>query len=152
MSRAMNRKEREAYLADLHIGVIGIERPGRAPLCVPIWYIYEPGKDIWITIETGSLKEKLLRQAGRFSLCVQDESPPYKYVSGEGPIVSFAASVKEREEFAMASRYLGEKLAHVYVEGTRADPSNRPGIVVTMRPEAWLTTDFAKPLVGPAKS
>jgi hypothetical protein len=51
----------------------------------------------------------------------------------------------------MASRYLGEEFTHVYVEGTRADPSNRPGVIVTMRPEAWLTMDFSKPLIGPAK-
>ncbi len=152
MSRAMNREEREAFLADVHVGVIGIDRPGRGPLCVPIWYMYEPGGDIWITIETGSLKEKLLRQVDRFSLCVQQETPPYKYVSVDGPIISIEPSVKDRDEFAVAARYLGEKLAHVYVEGTRADTSNRPGVVVTMRPEGWLTTDFSKPLVGPKRS
>ena len=151
MSRAMNREEREAFLAEVHIGVIGIDRPGRGPLSVPIWYGYEPGGDLWITIEIGSLKEKLLKRVDRFSLCVQNGTPPYKYVSVEGPIVSVTPSVKERDELAMASRYLGEELAHVYVEGTRADPSNRPGVIVTMRPEAWLTTDFSKPLVGPAK-
>ncbi len=149
MSRAMSREEREAFLAEVHVAVIGIERPGRGPLSIPIWYVYEPGGDLWITIETGSLKEELLKQAGRFSICVQNETPPYKYVSVDGPIVSFEPSVKERDEFAMASRYLGEELAYVYVEGTRADPSNRPGIVVTMRPEGWLTTDFSKPLDGP---
>ncbi len=149
MSRAMNREEREAYLADVHIGVLGVERPGRGPLNVPIWYAYEPGGDLRILIETGSLKEKLLRQAGRFSICVQDETPPYKYVSVDGPIVSYEPSVKERDEFEMAARYLGKELAHVYVEGTRADPSNRPGIIVTMHPEGWLSTDFSKPLVGP---
>jgi hypothetical protein len=38
----MTRAEREAYLADLHVGVISIERAGSAPLTVPIWYDYDP--------------------------------------------------------------------------------------------------------------
>ncbi|MCP5070276.1 MAG: pyridoxamine 5'-phosphate oxidase [bacterium] len=152
MSRAMSREERDLFLAETHVGVIAIDRPGRGPLAVPIWYAYEPGGNLWITIETGSLKEELLREVGRFSLCVQNETPPYKYVSVEGPIVSIEPSVKERDEFAMAARYLGEEMAHVYVEGTRADASNRPGVVVTMKPETWLTTDFSKPLVGPKHS
>ena len=32
MSYKMTREEREAFLADLHVGVIGIEAPGRAPV------------------------------------------------------------------------------------------------------------------------
>ena len=151
MSRAMNRAEREAFLADLHVGVIAIERPGRGPLCVPIWYDYEPGGELWITIETESLKASLLNAAGRFSICVQNETPPYKYVSVEGPVSAVAPSSKDVDEFAMAARYLGEELAHVYIEGTKADPSNRPGIVVTMKPEAWNTMDFSKPLEGPKR-
>jgi len=122
MSRAMDTEEREAFLSDLHVGVIGIERPGRGPLCVPI------------------------------SLCAQDETPPYKYVSVDGPIVSIEPSVKDRDELTMATRYLGEELAFVYVEGTKNDPSNRPGLVVRMRPEAWNTTDFSKALVGPKRN
>jgi len=52
MSLAMSRQEREAFLAALHVGVISIERPGRGPLTVPIWYGYEPGGDLWIMIES----------------------------------------------------------------------------------------------------
>ena len=37
MSLKMTKDEREAFLADLHVGVISIEDPGRGPLTVPIW-------------------------------------------------------------------------------------------------------------------
>jgi nitroimidazol reductase NimA-like FMN-containing flavoprotein (pyridoxamine 5'-phosphate oxidase superfamily) len=144
----MTKEERETFLADVHIGVMGIDRSDRGPLSVPIWYAYEKGGELKVIIETGSLKDGLLKRSGRFSLCVQDETPPYRYVSVDGPVVSREASVKDRDEFEMASRYLGEELAHLYVEGTRADPSNRPGIVVRMKPEGWLTMDFSKPLVA----
>ena len=32
----MSNEEREHFLADLHVGVIAVERPERAPLAVPI--------------------------------------------------------------------------------------------------------------------
>jgi len=144
VSYAMTREEREAFLAEVHVGVIGIERPGRAPLALPIWYTYEPGADLWIMIEIGSLKERLLKRAERFTLCVQNETPPYKFVSVEGPIVSMRPSDKERDERNMATRYLGPELGDHYIAATKADPTNRPGVIVTMRPEKWITSDFAK--------
>ena len=47
MSLAMTKKEREAFLADLHVGVISIEQAGGPPLTVPIWYDYKPGAGVW---------------------------------------------------------------------------------------------------------
>ena len=88
MSSAMTKEEREAFLADLHVGVISIAEEGRGPLTVPIWYSYEPEGEIRIITARSSRKGKLLEQAGRFSLCAQAETPPYKYVSVEGPIVA----------------------------------------------------------------
>ena len=151
MSLAMSREEREAFLAALHVGVVSIERPGRGPLTVPIWYSYEPGGDLWIMIESDSLKERLLKQSRRFALCVQDETPPfYKFVSVEGPVVSMVPSDKDRDERAMATRYLGPELADHYIAATKADPTNRPGVIVTMRPEAWITSDFARQFRAPS--
>ena len=43
MSLVMTVEEREAYLADLHVGVVSVAgADGRAPLAVPVWYRYEP--------------------------------------------------------------------------------------------------------------
>jgi nitroimidazol reductase NimA-like FMN-containing flavoprotein (pyridoxamine 5'-phosphate oxidase superfamily) len=145
MSIAMSKEEREAFLAEVHVGVIGINRPARAPLTIPIWYSYERGADLWIMIESDSLKERLLKESLRFTLCAQDETPPfYKFVSVEGPVISMLPSDKERDERAMAVRYLGPKFGDQYVAATKADPTNRPGVIVTMRPETWISADFAK--------
>ena len=150
MAAPMSKEEREAFLADVHVGVIGLEREGRAPLTVPIWYGYERGGELWIMIESGSVKERLIERTGRFSLCVQSETPPYKFVSVEGPIISVEPSVIERDERSMARRYLGEEMGAVYIEAIKADPANGPGIVVKMRPEAWLASDFAKQFGTPS--
>ncbi len=91
MSLIMTKQEREAFLADVHVGIISISEAGRGPLTVPVWYAYDAGGDLRIMTGRESRKGRLLARAGRFSLCVQTESPPYKYVSVEGAIVSTEA-------------------------------------------------------------
>ena len=93
MSLTMTKEEREAFLADVHVGVVGVAEDGHGPLTVPVWYSYEPGGEIRIITARRSRKGKLLERAGRFSLCAQTETPPpYKYVSVEGPIVAIEAA------------------------------------------------------------
>jgi nitroimidazol reductase NimA-like FMN-containing flavoprotein (pyridoxamine 5'-phosphate oxidase superfamily) len=140
----MTANEREAFLAGVHVGVISIAEPGRGPLTVPIWYGYAPGGDLFIVTDRGSRKGRLLEGAKRFSLCAQTETPPYKYVSVEGPIVEIAPAQLERDTRALAHRYLGRELGDRYIEAT-GGAGNRGGeIVVRMRPERWLTTDYGK--------
>ena len=61
MSLAMTKQEREEFLAGVHVGIISITEDGRAPLAVPVWYAYEPGKDLRITTGSGSRKGRLPR-------------------------------------------------------------------------------------------
>ncbi len=143
MSLKMTKAEREAFLADLHVGVISIAEKDRGPLTAPIWYGYEPGGELWILTDPNSLKGLLLREAGRFSLVAQTETPPYKYVSVEGPITSIEKPDLERDERPMAHRYLGPELGDGYLEATRAD-GDVDNILVKMRPQRWLTTDYSK--------
>ena len=91
-----------------------------------------------------SRKGRLLARAGRFSLCVQTESPPYKYVSVEGAIVSTEAADIERDLRPLARRYLGKELGDRYVEETRNFPTHSDNVLIRMRPERWLTTDYSK--------
>ena len=84
MSLAMTKQERETFLADLHVGIISISEEGRGPLTVPIWYSYEPGGELRVVTAKTSRKARLLQHAERFSVCVQTETLPYKYVSVEG--------------------------------------------------------------------
>jgi nitroimidazol reductase NimA-like FMN-containing flavoprotein (pyridoxamine 5'-phosphate oxidase superfamily) len=144
MSLVMSLEEREEFLAGVHVGVISIAEDGRAPLTVPIWYGYTPGGEVWVVTERSSRKGKLLEQAKRFSLCVQTESPPYQYVSVEGPIVSIAPSQLERDERPLAHRYLGRELGERYLEATGGADARGDNVVVRMRPARWLSTDYRK--------
>jgi PPOX class probable F420-dependent enzyme len=137
MSPAMTKEQREAFLADVHVGVISIAADdGRGPLTIPIWYSYEPGGEVRVVTARTSRKAQLLERAGRFSLCVHKETPPYQYVSVEGPIVAIEAADLERDRRPLAHRYLGAAVGGRYIDSTRNAVGN---VLVRMRPERWLT-------------
>ncbi|KOU08749.1 pyridoxamine 5'-phosphate oxidase [Streptomyces sp. NRRL F-5755] len=143
MLPAMARHDRERFLAEPRVGVLGVadsRSDGRAPLVVPVWYGYEPGGEI--VVETGrrTVKAQLLRTAGRFSLCVQDEGRPYRYVSVEGPVTA-EAPVDPAVREALAHRYLDPAEARAYLAAT-ADQL-KDDVVFRMRPERWRSADFA---------
>ena len=142
MSLAMTREERETFLADLHVGIISIPEEGRGPLTVPIWYLYEPGGDLRVVTAGTSRKAQLLRHAGRFSVCVQTETPPYKYVSVEGSVVAIEPADLERDRRPLAHRYFGVQGGDRYIEKTRGEYVG--SVVVRLRPERWLTVDYTK--------
>lgn len=134
----MTKAEREAFLADVHVGVLAVDEPGRGPLSVPIWYLLD-GDEIVISTAGGSIKERLLRAAGRATLTIQTELPPYKYASIEGPVTIVPAV---HDPLELATRYLGPGLGQWYVDNT----STEGAVNVRLRPEHWRTHDFAKSL------
>ncbi len=138
MSLKMTREEREAFLADLHVGVVSIGRQGKAPLTAPIWYDYEPGGKVWMIAGTDSLKAKALVETDDISLVAQAEAPPYKYVSVSGSCEK--RDVAEGELLAMAIRYLGRKEGQAYADAT----STGGTFVVEFTPHSWLTVDYSK--------
>jgi general stress protein 26 len=141
MDLRMTEDERQAFLADVHIGVISIERDDGPPLAVPIWYGYEPGGNVWVTTGADSLKSKLLNKAQRFSLCVQtEEAPFYSYVSVDGPVVSVEATDEDGVARPMAHRYFGAELGDLYLENIKGEAS----LTWTMRPERWWSVDHSK--------
>ena len=141
MSLAMTKAERDAFLADLHVGVISIEQDGAPPLSVPIWYDYAPERGVWVITGEGSLKAKCLQAAGRFSLVAQVETPPaYQYVSVEGPIVEERAAELEADLRPMARRYFGVEGGDGYVAATGAEGQ----LLFRMTPERWRTVDYRK--------
>ena len=144
MSPAMTKQERETFLANLHVGIISIPEEGRGPLTVPIWYLYEPGGELRVVTARTSRKAQLLQHAERFSLCVQTETPPYKYVSVEGPVVAIEPTDLERDRRSLAHRYLGAQRGDRYIENTQGEPGHVGDVLVRMRPERWLTVDYAK--------
>jgi len=144
MPRKMTEQEREAFLAGDHVGVLSIARDdARPPLAIPVWYAYEPGGDVTFFTGTGARKVALARAAGVASLCVQQEQPPYKYVTVEGPITVLDGAPTADQLLAITRRYLPEDDAQAYAAGSLADGG--AGIeFLTIRPDRWLTADFTE--------
>jgi nitroimidazol reductase NimA-like FMN-containing flavoprotein (pyridoxamine 5'-phosphate oxidase superfamily) len=113
----------------------------RGPLTVPVWYSYTPGGPIRFVTARGSRKAQLLRAAGRISVCVQTETPPYKYVSVEGA-ATFGEPDFERDIRSMAYRYLGEQMGEMYLQATASERA--ANVLVTVTPEHWLSVDYTK--------
>lgn len=143
MTLAMSSAEREAFLADAHVGILSVAGGAdRAPLALPVWYLYEPGGEISFVTGRDSRKMELIRQAGRVSLVVQDPAPPYRYASVEGPVVSTEDPAKQEDRRTLAERYLGVEGGAQYLESTRDIADTM--VMVRVRPERWYTRDYRK--------
>ena len=139
-SFVMTKEEREAFLGEVHIGVLAIERERRAPLAVPVWYDYEPGGELLIWMERNTAKDRAIRAAGRLSLAIQQEARPYKYVTVEGPVIANDEPPTREQALRIAGRYWPEDEARAYVDSSLGAHS----VLVRVRPEKWLSTDHSK--------
>ena len=137
----MSRDEREAFLAGVHVGVMSIERADGPPLTVPVWYDYQPGGEVVVIMGEDSVKNRLLRRCNRFSLCAQQEEPPYRYVSVEGPVTSSTTASSDTDTKPMAIRYLGEEMGTAYAAANSSDGGS---LRIAMTPERWFTVDYGK--------
>jgi PPOX class probable F420-dependent enzyme len=130
------------FMEGVHVAVVSIVEPGRGPLTAPIWYDYKRGGELWFLTERSSRKGRLLSESSRISVCAQDERPPYRYVSIEGPVVSIEPADLERDVRPMARRYLGQEGGDRYTD-TEGAPSIDDTILVKVRPERWLSADYS---------
>lgn len=137
----MTKDEREAFLADVHVGVLAVNGDG-APSLTPIWYSYEPGGDVLMNTGAVSPKTALLRANRQASLCVQTESAPYKYVVVQGKVTIDDGPPDAEWRRAVAHRYLGPEFGDMYIDATT--DAETTSVTVRLTPERWHTTDYTK--------
>ena len=135
----MTQAEKQAFLADVHVGVLALNDGDRGPLMVPMWYDYEPGGELWFLTGPQTRKGRLILVGTRVSLVAQTEDTPYQYVSVEGPVTAIAPANPELEGLPMAVRYLGPEMGKQYF-----DSMSDWGVTVHVRPERWLAVDYSK--------
>jgi hypothetical protein len=111
MSLSMTKAEREAFLADVHVAVVSIPEAGAAPVTAPIWYRYQPGGQIEFITDAIRARAGSWPSAGRFALCAQVETPPYKYVTVEGIVTALDPVDFARDLLPISQRYLGPSRA-----------------------------------------
>jgi nitroimidazol reductase NimA-like FMN-containing flavoprotein (pyridoxamine 5'-phosphate oxidase superfamily) len=141
MSYVMMKEEREAFLADLHVGILSVAAPDRGPVSIPIWYLYQPGGELFLCSVKSARKVEMIRAAGRFAVCVVSEKPPSKYVSVEGSLLYIEPCDFERDQRSIARRYLGDEKGDQYTEEIKAAEEM---VTIRMRPERWSSADYSK--------
>ena len=140
MSCRMTQQERESFLSGLHVAVLSLIQADRGPLSMPVWYWYEPGGHLWFETEPRSRKGRLLAVGTRVTLCVQDEDPPYAYVSVEGAVIDIVEDDMDLHQIPLASRYLGEQGGRAYLDSL--PPTEWTRYIIS--PAHWLSYDGSK--------
>ncbi len=142
MPQPMTDEERDAFLAEPHVAVLAIPRPGRPPHTSPVWYHHQPGGNV--TFFTGtqgrkSRKSELIEQEGVVSLCIQQET---KYVSVEGAVVEIDRPPAAAQALAIVRRYLPEAQARGFVAAELDHPAGE-FVLYSVRPDHWHSLDFS---------
>ncbi|NUT91393.1 MAG: pyridoxamine 5'-phosphate oxidase [Saccharothrix sp.] len=135
----MDEAQREKFLAEVRVGVMAIARAGGPPLAVPVWYHYEPGGEVLVQTHPHAVKYRLATAAGGFSLVVQVETPPYRYVSVSGPLTGVVEDTPWDEVDALARRYFGDG-ADEYLKTL----AGQTIATLRMRPERWYSADYTE--------
>lgn len=143
-SRKLDREERERFLAEPHVGILSVgSDDDRPPSTLPTWYAYRPGGTISIITRQGKRKSRLIRNAGTLSFSVQRPQVPYRYVTVEGTVVAQRPATRA-ELVAIGQRYLPEDALDPWADWeTGGGNANGTPEYVEIRPDRWLTADFA---------
>jgi PPOX class probable F420-dependent enzyme len=89
-------------------------RDGR-PHVVPIWFVLDDQGGIVFTTGADTVKGKAILRDPRVSLCVDDQQPPYDFVTVEGTAET-SRDLEEMLEWAtrIGGRYMGEDRAEQF--------------------------------------
>lgn len=90
-----------------------VRRDGR-PHVMPVWFVLD-GDDLVFNTGADTVKGRALARAGRAALCVDDERPPYAFVTVSGP-VTLSEDPDEMLVFAtrIGGRYMGAERAEEF--------------------------------------
>jgi len=132
----MAAPEREAFLAEPHIGVLTIARAdGQPPLASPVWYEYADGV-VAINVGRGSVKARRAAAEGVASLTVQTEQLPYRFVTVGGPLAIDDADDATRRR--IATRYMPAEM----VDGYLATGDVADMVTLRLTPTTWHSNDY----------
>jgi PPOX class probable F420-dependent enzyme len=84
----MGRLSRDECLALLRAPVrpalLATVRESGTPHVVPVWYDVDDDGTILFNTGDDTVKGRAIRRTGKVALCVQDEAPPFSFVTVEG--------------------------------------------------------------------
>ena len=115
MSRNMTRDEWHTFVsAGTRTGKLAVVRKDGSPHVVPIWFVLD-GDDFVFTTGATTTKGYALRRDGRAAICVDDDRPPFAFVSAAGA-VRISEDLDEMLVWAtrLGARYMGAGAAEEF--------------------------------------
>jgi PPOX class probable F420-dependent enzyme len=112
---AMTEPEWKEFLsAGTRTGKLATTRRDGRPHVVPIWFVLD-GDDLVFMTGATTIKGRALTRTALGSICVDDDRPPYSFVTVSGP-VTISVDLEEMlpVSIRIAARYMGEALAEQY--------------------------------------
>lgn len=110
MPEPMTTEQRQAFLAGGgRTATIATVRADGRPHAVPVWYVLD-GDDIVLVIKDTTVKGRNLLRDPRVTVVVDDDDPPYAFVSIDGT-AEFGRDPEEVRRFAgeIGRRYLNDE-------------------------------------------
>ena len=117
-------------------GVLATTRQDGRPHAAPVWYVVDDDGTIVFTTGASTVKGRTLRRTNWAAMAVDDDRPPFSFVTVEGP-VTISEDLAEVREWAarIGGRYMGAERAEEY--GRR---NSAPGeLVVRIKPTKVLS-------------
>ena len=130
--------EKEKLLREPHVAILSVARKQGPPMALPIWYEYRDGL-FYIDTDTETLHAKLMSARGQATLTIQDERPPYRYVSVEGDVEFIGNNLDHAR--SLVGRYIGEAAVDGFIEGPRREyqPHAQTAVLTPRRTRAaWF--------------
>jgi len=114
MSKMTKEEYKEFLLQGTKTGKLATVRDDGRPHVVPIWYTLD-GDNLVFTTGEASVKAKNMSRDPRVSLSIDDQAPPYSFVTIEGT-VTFSEDPEKLLFWAtrIGGRYMGEHEAEAF--------------------------------------
>ena len=116
----MSKKEiRKFLMQDTLTGKLATVKKDGSPHVVPIWFILDDidnSDDIIFTTGSTSVKARNIQRDDRVSICIDDQTPPFSFVTvyGIAKIQQFNQDELLKWATKIAGRYMGKDNAESY--------------------------------------
>jgi len=131
---------KEFLMKDTFTGKLATVKKNGSPHVVPIWFVIEEVNsrnrnkvgNIYFTTGRDSVKAKNIQRDSRVSICVDDQAPPFSFVSicGNAKLIPYRQKDVLKWATKIAERYMGKKNAKEYGERN----SGEEEVLVRIRP------------------
>ncbi len=111
----MSKDEWHAFLSmGTRTGKLSTVRADGSPHIAPIWFVLD-GDDLVFNTGENTVKGRNLARDGRIALCVDDDRPPFSFVTVQGR-AELSDDLDEVRAWATrtAARYMGDERAEEY--------------------------------------